>query len=70
MQSTFSEQTSRADQVLSAERKWAGSRSRNCESPGASALAARANRLYVMGELRLAAELLMAPNDLVRLGTA
>jgi hypothetical protein len=58
MQSTIRDRTFRAAQALAAEGRWARSYLQLFEGADSQALTDRANRLYVMGELRQAAELL------------
>ena len=58
MQSTIHDRTFRAAQALSAEGRWARSYLKLFESADTQTLTDRANRLYAIGELRQAAELL------------
>jgi hypothetical protein len=58
MQSTISDRTFRAAQALSIEGRWARSYLQLFESAATRALTDCANRLYVIGEFRQAAELL------------
>jgi hypothetical protein len=58
MRSTIGDRTFRGAQALSAEGRWARSYLKLFESAETQALKDRANRLYVIGELRQAAELL------------
>ena len=62
MQSTIHDRTFRAAQALSAEGRWARSYLKLFESADTQTLTDRANRLYAIGELRQAAELL-TPSD-------
>jgi len=58
MRSTIHDRTFRAAQALSAEGRWARSYLKLFESAYTQTLTDRANRLYAIGELRQAAELL------------
>jgi hypothetical protein len=58
MQSRIRHRTFKAAQALSAEGRWGGSYLKPLESAKTRALKDRANRLYAIGELRQAAELL------------
>jgi hypothetical protein len=64
MQPTIDNRTSEADKVWFAQRELVGSHLNDYESLGTRAVTARANRLFIMGELSLAAELL-TPSDFV-----
>jgi hypothetical protein len=58
MQSTIRDRAFRAAQALSAEGRWGGSYLKPFESAETRALKDQASRLYAIGELRQAAELL------------